>query len=274
MIERTTMRTQRAGFTLVELLVVIGIIAVLVAILLPALQKARAAANTVACQSNLRQIALWGLIYAQDWHGVLPHNGGANPPPSYEKGYWELSPSTWRKKYVAYASGNPTPVTADYAAAQRGVLFCPTVRDLFLPLRSLSGNANTASSSYAMNQWCGGRGHKPGWWYDTPVVPKLRDLRASKFWFGDAPATWNNSTHAWGFDTYMNLMIGNADRSLPWMWPDPLTPKAAPGPHHGIRTGANFVFGDCHVETLSFDEVNKVRREQAWLDLTGSPHYP
>jgi prepilin-type N-terminal cleavage/methylation domain-containing protein/prepilin-type processing-associated H-X9-DG protein len=62
----------RPGFTLVELLVVIGIIALLISILLPALNKARDAANTTACLSNQRQLALMLHMYTTENRGSFP----------------------------------------------------------------------------------------------------------------------------------------------------------------------------------------------------------
>jgi prepilin-type N-terminal cleavage/methylation domain-containing protein/prepilin-type processing-associated H-X9-DG protein len=89
--KRSVRRTSPArplarGFTLVELLVVIGIIALLISILLPTLSRARESANAVKCASNQRQAATAMILYANESNGFLagPHTSGA---------IWNYSPN-------------------------------------------------------------------------------------------------------------------------------------------------------------------------------------
>jgi prepilin-type N-terminal cleavage/methylation domain-containing protein len=128
---------RRGAFTLVELLVVIGIIAALVAMLLPALTRAQRAVRDVKCQSNLRQIALAAFMYAHDWDGVLPradkefdpHPSNASPHPVIED---------WLKTVESYLR----PPNAGYTYKTEPLYICPSWQ---------APNTGANSTNYGMN---------------------------------------------------------------------------------------------------------------------------
>jgi prepilin-type N-terminal cleavage/methylation domain-containing protein len=139
--ERTQCQSRYRAFTLVELLVVISIIALLLSILMPSLQKARQSAQTVVCKSNLKQMGYGFLLYSEDNNGYMPpswlaFNGDAtknNFMPILSKYFGDKQKTTHGAFYDKGVAGNK-------------VWMCPN----FKKLDDFAANP-TCIYSYAMN---------------------------------------------------------------------------------------------------------------------------
>src|SRR5262245_32209995 len=86
------------GFTLIELLVVIAIIAILAAMLLPALSKAKVRAQTISCLNNARQLGLATMIYTGDFNDYYPY--GVNVKNSVPSSW--VDPTAWHQALLPY----------------------------------------------------------------------------------------------------------------------------------------------------------------------------
>jgi prepilin-type N-terminal cleavage/methylation domain-containing protein/prepilin-type processing-associated H-X9-DG protein len=133
---------RRRGFTLVELMVVIGIIALLISILMPSLRRAREAASSAACLSNLRQIGLAFATYAND------HRGSVVPKDYYDLKNPSAVPGNWAGilvdgKYLA-APAQPDPKSTN--STGNSVFRCPSGQDQ---------RWNLATPSYAGGEYSG-----------------------------------------------------------------------------------------------------------------------
>ena len=123
-------RSHRGAFTLVELLVVIGIIAVLISILLPTLSRAREASYTTQCLSNLRQVGLYLNLYANEQRGYLPPQS-----PSFIRALNGRSHEFIDQRYTKGGGGK--------------VFYCPTLEPVTMYLFNLPGAIDPATYAWS-----------------------------------------------------------------------------------------------------------------------------
>jgi prepilin-type N-terminal cleavage/methylation domain-containing protein/prepilin-type processing-associated H-X9-DG protein len=211
------------GFTLIELLVVIAIIAILASMLLPALSKAKAKTQAIACLSNLKQLQLACQLYADDNREALPV--------SLMDANWRGIPGSW---VLGAANGDvdPTNITAGTLfreSANVGIYRCPTDRT---KAKLADGRKSPVIRSYALSSSLGALGA------GTQVLPpapyfhayKLSDLRAP--------------SRTWAFAEPNELSLSAP--SFRTFWPDPSSWGDIPTDRHNM--GANFSFADGHAE--------------------------
>ena len=165
-------------FTLIELLVVIAIIAILAAMLLPALSKARAKARSAACASNLRQISMASVLYADDNDDyMVPYTTATGSGKTKPGNYWlgVLADSVYNL--------DNNPLLGQYYGNANGIMICPEVKG-----EVANPKATSNGGGYGYNgKWFGG--------YDAPHLPQT-SMRAicSTIMFGDCASSGKGSS--------------------------------------------------------------------------------
>jgi prepilin-type N-terminal cleavage/methylation domain-containing protein/prepilin-type processing-associated H-X9-DG protein len=171
---------KQRGFTLVELLVVIGIIALLISILLPALSNARKQGQMIKCQNNLRQIVLATMQYCNNEKNNRPPEGAEYAQAKFDWIYWQ--PAGVNPPYDDLTQSAIAPYLGAGGNVVREIFVCPA--DNLEDHYSNYGGRPAAQMSYSINCYISGNSRARNL---TPSLIKFSQVRnvTEKIWYID-----------------------------------------------------------------------------------------
>jgi prepilin-type N-terminal cleavage/methylation domain-containing protein/prepilin-type processing-associated H-X9-DG protein len=144
----------RKGFTLIELLVVIAIIALLMSILMPALNRVKYQAKTIACRANIKQWTVFFSMYTQDYDGKFQAGVGTSNSPGHSNHWFNtLRPYYHNDKKIMCCPTAMKPVDADSDGVVDGVLNVFSAWGVFNAADDTGYDPDGDWGSYGINGW-------------------------------------------------------------------------------------------------------------------------